>query len=58
MTLACANNKIQELVPIVNAGALPLQTAVELFETKVNSYLAYGRWLVNGMFGKLKKTKK
>ena len=43
--LAAADSTVRELASLVASGALPLPVAAEVFEAKVDSYMAYGRWL-------------
>lgn len=46
--MACINTAegvFKELASLVAARAIPLATAVQLFETKVDSILFFGRWL-------------
>ena len=43
--LAMANHEFSNLDALVAARALPLQVAVQLFEAKVDSVVAYARWM-------------
>ena len=43
--LALADKNATEIILLVESRALPLDMAIEIFESKVDGLLAYGRWL-------------
>ena len=46
MRLAIANKACVEQASLVEAGALPLVLAIPIFESKIDGFLSYGRWLL------------